>query len=367
METRRYIGMMSGTSMDGVDAVLVRMNGVAWQEAEAHTFVPYPQDLKIRLLALQEVGLNELHLSRMLALELSGIYAEAVLQLLSENALRAEEITAVGCHGQTVRHAPKYGYTVQLADLALLAERCGIAVVGDFRSGDLAAGGQGAPLVPAFHRALFAQPGETCAVLNIGGIANISVLPESGAPFGYDTGPGNMLMDTWVRHVWQLDYDADGRLAQSGNVLPELLERMAAHPYFSQPYPKSTGRELFDLSFVAERLHGGESPHDVLRTLTELTVLCIMREIARAAGGAKRIFVCGGGIRNPVLMASLQQHAAALGMDVCSTEMLNLNPQWVEAAALAWLAACRINRVRVDLCQTTGAAHPCLLGGVYLP
>lgn len=367
MENQLYIGMMSGTSMDGVDAVLVRMEGAQWQAAEAHTFLPYPADLKERLLALQTVGFNELHTSRMLALELSEIYAAAVKQLLSENGLQAAQITAIGCHGQTVRHAPKYGYTVQLADLALLAERCGIAVVGDFRSGDLAAGGQGAPLVPAFHRALFAAADAVRVVLNIGGIANISVLPVHEPTFGYDTGPGNMLLDAWVKHIWQLDFDDGGRLAASGTVLPELLHDMLSHHYFRQPYPKSTGRELFDLSFIVNRLRGGESPQDVLRTLVELTASTIMQEIARTAGQAQQIFVCGGGIRNPVLMASLTAQAAEAGMSVHSTDELNLNPQWVEAAAFAWLAACRVNRVRVDLCRVTGAAHSYLPGCVYLP
>ncbi|HFB3023312.1 TPA: anhydro-N-acetylmuramic acid kinase, partial [Neisseria gonorrhoeae] len=250
METQLYIGIMSGTSMDGADAVLVRMDGGKWLGAEGHAFTPYPDRLRRKLLDLQDTGTDELHRSRMLSQELSRLYAQTAAELLCSQNLAPCDITALGCHGQTVRHAPEHGYSIQLADLPLLAELTRIFTVGDFRSRDLAAGGQGAPLVPAFHEALFRDDRETRVVLNIGGIANISVLPPGAPAFGFDTGPGNMLMDAWTQAHWQLPYDKNGAKAAQGNILPQLLGRLLAHPYFSQPHPKSTGRELFALNWL---------------------------------------------------------------------------------------------------------------------
>ena len=256
METQLYIGIMSGTSMDGADAVLIRMDGGKWLGAEGHAFIPYPDRLRRKLLDLQDTGTDELHRSRILSQELSRLYAQTVAELLCSQNLAPYDITAVGCHGQTVRHTPEHGYSVQLADLPLLAELTQIFTVGDFRSRDLAAGGQGAPLVPAFHEALFRNDKETRVVLNIGGIANISVLPPDTPAFGFDTGPGNMLMDAWTQAHWQLPYDKNGAKAAQGNILPQLLDRLLAHPYFSQPHPKSTGRELFALNWLETYLGG---------------------------------------------------------------------------------------------------------------
>jgi anhydro-N-acetylmuramic acid kinase len=203
--------------------------------------------------------------------------------LLAQQGLAPADITAIGCHGQTVRHAPEAGYSIQLADWARLAELSGIFTIGDFRSRDLAAGGQGAPLVPAFHEALFHSPHETRVVLNIGGIANISVLPDDAPAFGFDTGPGNMLMDAWVQHVWQQPYDADGAKAAQGRVLPDLLAALLAHPYFALPHPKSTGRELFSLAWLHTHLNGAENAHDVLRTLLEYSAQSIAQAIDSSA------------------------------------------------------------------------------------
>ena len=204
-----YIGLMSGTSLDGVDAVLIQMDGPVWQGALAHSYLPYPDDIKTAVLALQQRGHDELHQAALLSQRLSRMYAQTVLQLLAEQGLQAADIAAVGCHGQTIRHAPELGYSLQIADWSLLAELTGIDVVGDFRSRDLAAGGQGAPLVPAFHAALFAHPEETRVLANIGGISNISVLRPDGPILGFDTGPGNMLMDAWTQSHFQQAYDAD--------------------------------------------------------------------------------------------------------------------------------------------------------------
>ena len=355
-----YIGIMSGTSMDGADAVLIRMDGGRWLGAEAHSFLPYSGRLKSELLALQDRGGDELHRSRILAQQLSRLYADTVKQLLEQQGLRPSDIAAVGCHGQTVRHAPEHGYSIQLADLPLLAELTGIFTVGDFRSRDLAAGGQGAPLVPAFHQALFAAPDETRVLLNIGGIANISVLPPDAPAFGFDTGPGNMLMDAWTQKIWQKPYDEDGRLAAQGRVLPSLLESLLCHDYFSRPQPKSTGRELFALPYLADRLSGGENPHDVLRTLTAFTAETAAAEIRRAAPECRRVYVCGGGIRNPLLTVDLAKRLPQC--EILGTAALNLDPQWVEAAAFGWLAACWVNRIPSNPRRATGARRDCILG-----
>ena len=362
MNSQYYIGIMSGTSMDGSDAVLIRMEGTQWREAAAHAFVPYSDSLRQQLLELQDVGANELHRSRMLAQTLSRLYTQTVGKLLHDTGLTPAQITAVGCHGQTVRHAPEHGYSIQLADLPLLAELSGILTVGDFRSRDIAAGGQGAPLVPAFHQALFGHPTETRVVLNIGGISNISILPPDAPAAGFDTGPGNMLMDAWMRHIWQLPYDQNGEKAAQGRVLPELFATLLDHPYFSLPHPKSTGRELFSLDWLQGRLKGGERPEDVLKTLLEYTAQTVFDAVVSTAPDVRNIYVCGGGIRNGALTASLNTLFAPKGIRLHSTAELGLDPQWVEAAAFGWLAACWFNRLPGNPHRATGASKPCILG-----
>ena len=362
MNSQYYIGIMSGTSMDGADAVLIRMEGTQWREAAAHAFVPYSDGLRQQLLDLQNVGANELHRSRMLAQTLSRLYAQTVGKLLHDTGLTPAQITAVGCHGQTVRHAPEHGYSIQLADLPLLAELSGILTVGDFRSRDIAAGGQGAPLVPAFHQALFGHPTETRVVLNIGGISNISILPPDAPAAGFDTGPGNMLMDAWMRHIWQLPYDQNGEKAAQGQVLPELFATLLDHPYFSLPHPKSTGRELFSLDWLQGRLKGGERPEDVLKTLLEYTAQTVFDAVVSTAPDVRNIYVCGGGIRNGALTASLNTLFAPKDIRLHSTAELGLDPQWVEAAAFGWLAACWFNRLPGNPHRATGASKPCILG-----
>lgn len=362
-----YIGIMSGTSMDGADAVLIRMVNHQWNAALAHAFVPFSGSLKADLLALQDVGENELHRSRVLAIDLANLYTQVVEKLMKQENLQPENIAAIGCHGQTIRHAPEYAYSVQIGDWARLAQQTGILTVGDFRAGDLAAGGQGAPLVPAFHRAIFAHPNETRVVLNIGGIANISVLPPNGAAFGFDTGAGNMLMDAWTQAIWSQPYDKNGELAQQGVVLPELLAKLCQHEYFRLPYPKSTGRELFSLAWLKTHLHGRENPHDVLRTLAAFSSQTIVDAIVQAAPQAQNVFVCGGGIENATLMNCLTEDLARHGLRWHSTNALQLNPQWVEAAAFGWLAACWVARVPSNPCHATGANRSVVLGAGYLP
>ncbi|WP_416192005.1 anhydro-N-acetylmuramic acid kinase [Neisseria sp. CCUG12390] len=359
MSSQYYIGIMSGTSMDGADAVLIQMQGASWQAAVAHSFIPFSDGLRQELLALQNTGSDELHRSIMLSQTLSRLYARVVHQLLAQEKLVPADITAIGCHGQTVRHSPENGYSVQLADLPLLAELTGIFTIGDFRSRDLAAGGQGAPLVPAFHHALFHHPEETRVVLNIGGIANISVLLPDAPAFGFDTGPGNMLMDAWTQHIWQLPYDRNGEKAAQGKLLPELLDTLLDHPYFSQPHPKSTGRELFSLEWLRGRLKGGEQPEDVLQTLLQYTAHSILNAIRQVSPHTGSIYVCGGGIQNQALMETLETLSTCA---LHSTAQLNLDPQWVEAAAFGWLAACWMNRIPSNPHHATGAHRPCILG-----
>lgn len=365
MSQHLYIGIMSGTSMDGVDAVLIRTNGSQWQCAEGHAFLPYTDSLKQELLELQHSGYDELHRSRLLAQKLSCLYADTVKLLLVQRKLSPADIRAVGCHGQTIRHAPEYGYSIQLADWALLAELCKISVIGDFRSRDLAAGGQGAPLVPAFHRALFASPDETRAVLNIGGIANISVLPPQAPEFGFDTGPGNMLMDAWVQRHWHQPYDKNGEKAAQGRILPELLDCLMQHPYFQLTPPKSTGRDLFSLEWLMPQIPNHTDAHDILRTLLEYTALTIHNALICFAPQARNIYLCGGGIQNSMLVERLKTLGKSAKLNYHSTETLNLNPQWVEAAAFGWLASLWYEQLPGNPANATGAAGPRILGACY--
>lgn len=360
-----YIGIMSGTSMDGVDTVLIRMNDDQWDAALGHYFIPYSSDLRTRLLDLQNIGYNELHRAHLLSIELTELYSQAVQGILQQSSLKASDIRAIGCHGQTIRHAPNSGYTIQLVDLALLAQRTGIFTIGDFRSGDMAAGGQGAPLVPSFHHALFAQADRTRVLLNIGGIANISVLPSHNEPFGFDTGAGNMLMDAWAQAYWQQSYDKNGTIAQQGNVLPELLAQLCAHEYFRQPFPKSTGRELFSLAWLQTHLHGNEQPEDVMRTLVQFTIDTIILGITTAAPQLDALFICGGGVHHPLLMQGLNDYFNARHVAVSTTDALNLNPQQVEAAAFAWFAHCWCEQRPSNPIRATGAHKNVILGAGY--
>lgn len=355
-----YIGLMSGTSMDGIDAVWVKMDGMNWRGAHGHFFVPYDQDLRQRLLALQDVGDNELHRAMTLGRELAQLNAAAVNGLLHQYGLAAADIVAIGAHGQTVRHAPQAGYTCQLLDAALLTHLTGIDCISDFRSRDIAGGGQGAPLVPAFHQAVFGNNGHRI-ILNLGGIANISILSPDGRTRGWDTGPANMLADAFIQQRLGLPYDENGAVAASGGLLPNLLARLLAHPFFAQTAPKSTGREAFSLAWLQGHLKGDERVADVLHTLNVLTAQTVADAVRQADCGAREVFACGGGTLNPVLMAQI---AAALGENYIlqSSAVLQLPVQWVEAAAFAWLAAARVCRWPSNSPAATGAAGAYVLG-----
>ncbi len=370
LTTERYIGLMSGTSLDGVDGALVEFAGdrlrvVGFQSA------PLPEGLRAELLALNTSGADELHRAALAGNALSRVYAEVVARLLGAARLAPADVRAIGAHGQTVRHRPGMfdgmGYTLQLGNPALLAERTGIDVVADFRSRDVAAGGQGAPLVPAFHQAVFGRAGTAVCVLNIGGIANLSVLGADGGVLGFDCGPGNALMDLWCDRHTGRPYDADGAWAARGRVVPELLERLLAEPYLHQPPPKSTGRDLFHADWLQAHLGAlpgpAPAPVDVQATLTEFTArACALAARAHGQGGTE-LAVCGGGARNGHLMRRL---AALLpNVRVHATDALGLPSQQVEAAAFAWLARRALQRLPGNLPQVTGAAGPRVLGALY--
>ena len=363
-----YIGLMSGTSLDGVDGVLVDFSADGCQVLQ-HVALPLEPSLRSELLQLNTPGENELHRAALAGNALARTYAKAVAALLERTQVQASAVAAIGAHGQTVRHRPGAfdgtGYTLQLNSPALLAECTGIAVVADFRSRDVAAGGQGAPLVPAFHQHLFARPGETVLVLNLGGMANLSVLGADGTVLGFDCGPGNALLDGWCqRHTGQ-PFDAGGAWGTSGTVIPELLAALLAEPYLQQPPPKSTGRDLFHADWLASHLAAwpGVAPQDVQATLVELTASACAHSASSYGKNSKKLVVCGGGVLNNHLMQRLQ--ALLPGMVAEPSDAWGLPAQQVEATAFAWLAQQTLQGSTGSLQSVTGARGARVLGAVY--
>jgi anhydro-N-acetylmuramic acid kinase len=356
------IGLMTGTSLDGVDAVLVDMSS-GQPELRQTAYQAYPAALRAELLALHVSGNDELHRAALLSRQLAQRYAAAIELLLETAAVPARAIRAVGCHGQTIRHEPQHGYTLQLNNPALLVELCDITVVADFRSRDIAAGGEGAPLVPAFHAARFADPQLHRVILNIGGIANLTNLQPGKPVQGFDCGPGNMLLDAWVQHHRGTAYDANGAWAASGTALPALLDRLLAHPFFDLPPPKSCGREQFNLDWLNGFLSQSESPADVQATLLALTATAIQRAILNDCNGVDEIYVCGGGAHNAALLAALVKLLPHTR--IASTNALGLAPDWVEAVAFAWLAWRTLHGLPGNLPEVTGAKGPRVLGAIY--
>jgi anhydro-N-acetylmuramic acid kinase len=361
-----YIGLMSGTSLDGVDGVLVDFADDAPLRVLAHCALPFGSSLREDLLALNSPGASELHRAGLASNALATLYAQVVGTLLQAGTTPAKAVTAVGVHGQTVRHRPRefdgVGYTVQLHGAARLVELCGIDVVTDFRSRDVAAGGQGAPLVPAFHAALFAQPGAILTVLNLGGIANLTVQLPGQPAVGFDCGPANVLMDAWCQRHRGTPFDRDGTWAAQGRVDAALLERLQSEPYFGRMPPKSTGRDLFNTRWLDARVRH-ETPEDVQATLAELTAWSVAEDIRRHATQVGELLVCGGGALNAFLMDRL---AAQLpGVQVISTSVRGLPPLQVEACAFAWLARAHVERQPGNLPSVTGARGPRVLGALY--
>lgn len=368
----RFIGLMSGTSLDGVDAVLVECAGPAGALHElAFVHRPFPSELRRELLALNTSGPDELHRSALAGTGLSRVYAEAAGQLLTAAGLTPSQVNAMGAHGQTVRHRPRecdgVGYTLQLINGSLLAEMSGIAVVCDLRSRDLAAGGIGAPLVPAFHAAVFAQAACDVAVLNLGGIANLTVLPAAGPVGGFDCGPGNVLMDLWVQRQRNQPYDEDGQWAASGQVDNGLLETLMAEPFMSMAPPKSTGRDLFNAPWLDRLLAvsaAGLSACDVLATLAEFTARGAIDALRQALPSAQTLLVCGGGAYNGHLMSRLRSLVPD-GVEVLGTGHRGVAPDRVEALAFAWLAREHLAGRAGNLPAVTGARGPRVLGALY--
>ncbi len=364
-----FIGLMSGTSLDGVDGVLTASEAPGGRFISLdHTHVPFEASLRDELLALNRSGADELHRAALAANAISEAYARVVERLLAQAGLGRSQVAAIGAHGQTVRHQPQAhdgtGYTVQLLNGALLAERCGIDVVCDFRSRDLAAGGQGAPLVPAFHAALFGQPGHDRALLNLGGIANLTLLHRDGRVSGFDTGPANVLMDGWcTRHLGR-PFDRGGAWAAGGQVDAHLLGLALAEPYFALQPPKSTGRDLFDLAWLDALLAGAPSPaQDVMATLSELTARTVAAALEQHLPDADTLYVCGGGAFNNDLLRRLARCLPAVRVEGSSA--LGVPPDQMEAMAFAWLARAFVERRPGNLPAVTGAAGPRVLGALY--
>jgi anhydro-N-acetylmuramic acid kinase len=355
---------MSGTSLDGVDAVLAEISPAGQILLLQTYYLPYADSLRARLQALHTPQHDEIHLAACAANDLARLYAEAVEQVLERNATNS--VRAIGCHGQTLRHRPMDGYTQQIGNAALLAELTGITVVADFRSRDIAAGGQGAPLVPAFHAQALRNSGAHRIIANIGGIANITDLPEHGIVRGWDTGPGNMLLDAWIRRHRKANYDHDGAWAASGNVHSGLLDALTNHPYLHLHPPKSAGREQFNLDWLDAILAGFEraiEPVDVQATLLEFTAMSLCDAVNRECDGAQELYVCGGGAHNHVLMQRIS--ARLPNVRVATTTTLGIDPDWVEALAFAWLARQTLHHAPGNLPSVTGARGARILGAIY--
>lgn len=372
-----YIGLMSGTSLDGADGVLVGFSGDRPRVLAAASR-PFDDVFRAELLALNAPTHNELHRAALAGNQIAAAYAAVVKALLGQAAAHGigkADVAAIGAHGQTVRHQPQRtsaepagaGYTLQLNNPSLLAELTGIAVAADFRSRDVAAGGQGAPLVPAFHQGVFGRGDTSVAVLNLGGISNVSILPAGGqAPvLGFDCGPGNALMDAWCQRHTGRPFDDGGAWAATGQVVPELLASLLNEPYFSQPPPKSTGRDLFSMAWLFQKLEpfAAARPQDIQRTLAEFTVqACVMAIDGRAAGSTELI-VCGGGAFNRHLLQRLQACLPSLSVSISDAH--GLPALQVEAAAFAWLARQAVRRLPGNLPGVTGAQGFRVLGAVY--
>lgn len=365
-----YIGLMSGTSLDGVDGVLASFDAADGLRVRAHHHEPFGDLIRADLLALNTSGENELHRAALAANAVSRAYAAVVTTLLYESSTAARDVRAIGAHGQTVRHRPGEfdgtGYTCQLLNGALLAESTGIDVVCDLRSRDVAAGGQGAPLVPAFHADVFGSTDEERAVLNLGGIANLTLLEPGRPVLGFDCGPANVLMDAWCQRHRGQTFDAGGAWAAAGKVVPDLLASLLAQPYFGRVPPKSTGRDLFHVGWLDDRLAelgNAAEPVDVQATLAALTVESVALDLERHAPAARTLIACGGGARNGHL---LQELALRLpGVRVRTSDEFGLPVDQVEAAAFAWLALRHVERRSANLPDATGARGPRLLGAMY--
>jgi len=362
-----YIGLMSGTSLDGADVVLVEFDRTDCVVHAANTS-PFPQQLATGLRRLAETPESSLEELGILDVALGSFFAESVRQLVGDSQREAADITAIGYSGHTIFHKPAlpHPFTMQLGDPNMIASATGIDTVADFRRMDMAHGGQGAPLTPTFHAWRFSAPEETRVVVNLGGVANITVLDPERPLAGFDTGPANSLMDGWCRRCWEKRYDEQGRRARSGNVAPDLLAEFLADPYFQRQPPKSTGFEYFNIGWVEDRLAASASDvseRDVLTTLAELTAISVSDAIRASAPTCQRIILCGGGTFNSFLVERLEEHLAGCVVELSAA--YGIGPEWVEAVAFAWLAQRRLKEQGGNAASVTGARQTAVLGGLY--
>lgn len=363
-----YIGLMSGTSVDGIDAALVSISDHGALTLTATEQQSFPPAVRSAIQTLMLPGNNEIDQAGELDMQLGLLFAAAVQVLLRKNAIDKKDIRAIGSHGQTIRHRPRatYPFTQQIGNPSVIAELTGITTVADFRARDMAAGGEGAPLVPAFHHWFFHKPGVNRVILNIGGIANITWLPADthGPVLGFDTGPGNTLLDHWIMQNRGERYDSDGGWAAGGQVNADLLKHFLTDEYFARIPPKSTGREHFRAAWLEQHLTGKLSAQDLQATLTELTSRSIIQALNFLPTKVDEIYVCGGGSHNRHLLARLQ--AQAPNIPITTTAALGLDPDWVEAVAFAWLAHRTLSGEPGNLPSVTGANRAVILGGIYL-
>jgi anhydro-N-acetylmuramic acid kinase len=365
-----YIGLMSGTSMDAVDAAVV--NITANQITTLATYAePLSPELRQQLLALLQPGENELMRMGQLDNQVAELFASTTQKLLQQAQIQSSQIRAIGSHGQTIRHYPAapLQFSLQIGNPNIIAERTGITTVADFRRRDMAVGGQGAPLVPAFHQQIFHTAKHDRIILNIGGIANVTILPKDVVQpvIGFDTGPGNCLLDSYIQqHFPHLTYDANGEWAATGKIIPTLLQAMLQETYLQQQLPKSTGRELFNLTWLSQHIaniKAAAAPADIQATLLEYTAQTIVQAIAPYATSDTEVLVCGGGSHNAVLLARLTELAPAL--IIKTTAAYGINPDFVEAIAFAWMAHATLSHQTANLPVVTGADKAVILGGVY--
>ncbi len=367
MKAELYVGLMSGTSVDGIDAVVARFGEQAVNLVATHTH-PYPASLRLRLLdAIREPDSTTIDDIGSFETLVGEAFRDAALAVIDASGQRRSDIKAIGSHGQTLRHQPDASprYTIQVGDPSIIATGTGITTVADFRRQDLALGGQGAPLVPPFHEWLFGSAASnTTVIANIGGITNVTILPaDGGAVRGYDNGPGNTLMHAWIRSHRKVSYDADGAWATSGSVDNELLARLLRDDYFRRSPPKSTGFERFNLDWLANHDIAGLDPADVQATLLELTALCLTNAVGTSAPDCASLYICGGGMQNTALVKRIRSLLPRV--DVDSTASRGLDPDWVEASAFAWLARERMSGRTGNLPEVTGASRQSPLGAVY--
>lgn len=368
MPRELYIGLMSGTSVDGIDAALIDFSDHTPIVVDTHSHA-IPSDLKKSILDLCEPGENAINRLGVVDRQLGMLFAQSVNALLKKSAINSKEVMAIGSHGQTIRHQPEFehAFTLQIGDANLIAAHTGITCIADFRRADMAQGGQGAPLAPGFHHYLLADANNSY-VLNIGGMANLTYLPAADKKsniLGFDTGPGNTLLDYWAQQHLHKNYDQNGDWARSGHVISELLSRMLNDPYFAKKPPKSTGREYFNRQWLTTHLMttSNPAPEDVQATLTELTAQSIAQTINSLDAQAKNLWICGGGFHNGYLIDQLQKHCPQ--QHIRSTEDAGIHPDWIEAAAFAWLAKQTLHQLPGNVPSVTGACQNAILGAIY--